>query len=214
MTNPYRAMCAELVAEIEKWQQADDEFSDAGTIRADANYDLAPRARALLAQPEPKGPKPVVDYSRVPEIATEAQIRSAAQYLVKKRNCDGDLISAIEYAIARWGRPTLQPVAEGPTAEELLAMRSWSCHGPTFDSDLVDFASAVLAKWGTLTPQPVAVSERLPGPEDCDEQGRCWVFDDQLGLPSWTLIKVQGESLDSDMHWLPANALPAPEAKP
>ena len=51
MTNPYRAMCAELVAEIEKWQQADDEFSDAGTIRADANYDLAPRARALLAQP-------------------------------------------------------------------------------------------------------------------------------------------------------------------
>jgi hypothetical protein len=90
MTNPYRAMCAELVAEIEKWQQADDEFSDAGTIRADANYDLAPRARALLAQ----------------------------------------------------------PVAEGPTAEELLAMRSWSCHGPTFDSDLVDFARAVLAKWG------------------------------------------------------------------
>ena len=169
MTNPYRAMCAELVAEIEKWQQADDEFSDAGTIRADANYDLAPRARALLAQPVPEGPKPVVDYSRVPEIATEAQIRSAAQYLVKKRNCDGDLISAIEYAIARWGRPTLQPVA---------------------------------------------VSERLPGPEDCDEQGRCWVFDDQLGLPSWTLIKVQGESLDSDMHWLPANALPAPEAKP
>ena len=110
MTNPYRAMCAELVAEIEKWQQADDEFSDAGTIRADANYDLAPRARALLAQPVPEGPKPVVDYSRVPEIATEAQIRSAAQYLVKKRNCDGDLISAIEYAIARWGRPTLQPV--------------------------------------------------------------------------------------------------------
>jgi hypothetical protein len=56
MTNPYRALCAELVAEIEKWQQADDEFSDAGTIRADANYDLAPRARALLAQPVPEVP--------------------------------------------------------------------------------------------------------------------------------------------------------------
>ena len=41
-----------------------------------------------------------------------------------------------------------QPVVEGPTDEELLAMRSWSCHGPTFDSDLVDFARAVLAKWG------------------------------------------------------------------
>ena len=67
--------------------------------------------RALLAQPEPEGPKPMVDYSRVPEMATEAQIRSAAQYLAKKRNCDGDLIPAIEYAIARWGRPTPQPVA-------------------------------------------------------------------------------------------------------
>ena len=69
------------------------------------------RARALLAQPEPEGPKPVVDYSRVPEIATEAQIRSAAQYLVKKQNCDGDLIPAIKYAIARWGHqlPTFTP---------------------------------------------------------------------------------------------------------
>ena len=41
-----------------------------------------------------------------------------------------------------------QPVAEEPTDEELLAMRSWSCHGPTFDSDLVDFARAVLARYG------------------------------------------------------------------
>ena len=41
-----------------------------------------------------------------------------------------------------------QPVVEGPTDEELLAMRSWSCHGPTFDSDLVDFARAVLARYG------------------------------------------------------------------
>jgi predicted nicotinamide N-methyase len=63
------------------------------------------KARAALAQPEPVAPKPVVDYSRVPKIATEAQIRSAAQYLVKKRHCDGDLIPAIEYALARWGTP-------------------------------------------------------------------------------------------------------------
>ena len=137
MTAPYRAMCAELLRSLENYP-----------VQPSRDRDLCVRARALLDRPEPEGPKPVVDYSRVPEIATEAQIRSAAQYLVKKRNCDGDLISAIEYAIARWGRPTLQPVAEGPTAEELLAMRSWSCHGPTFDSDLVDFARAVLAKWG------------------------------------------------------------------
>jgi hypothetical protein len=32
-----------------------------------------------------------------------------------------------------------QPEAATPTDEELLAMRSWSSHGPTLDSDLVDF---------------------------------------------------------------------------
>ena len=58
---------------------------------------------------------------------------------------------------------------------------------------------------------PVAVSERLPGAEDCDEQGRCWMFDDQLELPSWTLIRVQGEGLAPDMYWLPANALSTPQ---
>jgi hypothetical protein len=56
-----------------------------------------------------------------------------------------------------------QPEPVAPTDEELLSMRSWSCHGPTFDSDLVDFARAVLARWGTPTIQPV------PGVEGADE---------------------------------------------
>ena len=94
MSTDFRALCAELVAAFEI--QLDE-------LRF--NNRLCTRARAALAQPEPVAPKPVVDYSRVPEIATEAQIRAAAQYLVKKRNCDGDLIPAIEYAIARWGTP-------------------------------------------------------------------------------------------------------------
>jgi hypothetical protein len=106
MTDPYRAMCAELTTALEyAWDGR----------RPKVVQELIDRARALLAQPVAEGPKPMVDYSRVPEMATEAQIRSAAQYLVKKRNCDGDLIPAIEYAIARWGHPTQQPVAEGPT---------------------------------------------------------------------------------------------------
>jgi hypothetical protein len=101
MTNPYRAMCAELLVLAEE--------SISYRAQVDEAVNLIDRARALLDQPVAEGPKPMVDYSRVPEIATEAQIRSAAQYLVKKRNCDGDLIPAIEYAIARWGRPTPYP---------------------------------------------------------------------------------------------------------
>jgi hypothetical protein len=52
-----------------------------------------------------------------------------------------------------------QPEPVAPTDEDLLSVRSWSCHGPTFDSDLVDFARAVLAKWGNSTPQPPADGE-------------------------------------------------------
>jgi hypothetical protein len=86
MTNPYRAMCAELVAEIEKWQQADDEFSDAGTIRADANYDLAPRARALLDQPEPEEP-------------TDEDLEDLAEVM----NVSGNPVPAMRRALELWG---------------------------------------------------------------------------------------------------------------
>jgi hypothetical protein len=51
----FRALCAELVSELEAWQTADAEFSSGGTVRGDADYELAPRARAALAQPEPEG---------------------------------------------------------------------------------------------------------------------------------------------------------------
>jgi hypothetical protein len=93
MRPDYKALCAGLATELESWEKADDQFSESGTIRADANYGLAPRARAALAQPEPMP----------------------------------------------------------PTDEDLLSMRSWSCHGPTFDSDLVDFGRRCynLGRWGT-----------------------------------------------------------------
>jgi hypothetical protein len=64
--------------------------------------------------------------------------------------------------------------------------------------------------------QPVPVSERLPGPEDCDEQGRCWLGGDQLasGSPTWILGYPAWASRFPDVHycWLPAHALPTPEA--
>ena len=51
--------------------------------------------RAPLAQPEPQGRKPAPNYDRVSEIATAAQTRAAAQHLITKKHCDGDLIPAI-----------------------------------------------------------------------------------------------------------------------
>ena len=50
--------------------------------------------------------------------------------------------------------PYKLPEAEGWTDEELLAMRSWSSHGHTFDSDLVDYARAAIAADRARRPTP------------------------------------------------------------
>ena len=63
---------------------------------------------------------------------------------------------------------------------------------------------------------PVAVSERLPGPEDCDAEGRCW-----WGRPEsddwsadWTLATPEAIAefceFSPRVTWLPFNALPLP----
>jgi hypothetical protein len=49
----------------------------------------------------------------VSQIATEGQIRGAVAYLISKKHLDGDLLPAIEYAIARWGVPATTPVPTG-----------------------------------------------------------------------------------------------------
>jgi len=78
---------------------------------------------------------------------------------------------------------------------------------------------AALARYGTPAIQPVPVSERLPGPEDCDAEGRCWVGcpafvdDGDHGSiaynPSWELCRCTPD----DTHWIPHWALPVPGAE-
>ncbi len=119
-----------------------------------------------------------------------------------------------------------QPEPQGPTDEELdeFAIYWW---GSEIDersvSDVIEsgsmaaFARAVLDRWGRPAIEPVPVSKRLPGPEDCDAEGRCW-----FGTPSsyvmvanWVYEKA--EHLRSwNTHWAPHWALPLPgvEGKP
>jgi hypothetical protein len=64
---------------------------------------------------------------------------------------------------------------------------------------------------------PIPVSERLPGPEDCDDEGRCWQYavgEDDVG--DW--LTQQPRSLDNCeffriTHWLPHWAIPLPEVE-
>ena len=79
-------------------------------------------------------------------------------------------------------------------------------------------------------PVPVPVSERMPGPEDCDAEGRCWLLTVEDEYPQWRLHSIEGNQpggatmiwvpVDSSpgvmvdcfytSHWLPAYALPLP----
>lgn len=59
---------------------------------------------------------------------------------------------------------------------------------------------------------PVPVSERLPGPEDCDEQGRCWWLapETEQKCAVWCFGPKYPPSMFGATHWLPFNALPLP----
>lgn len=169
MTN-FRALCAELLLFAEQagemchneglWPDCDQQ-----PICVDGKpLWLLDRVRAaLMARPAP-------NYDRVAEIATEGEIRAAAQYLVKKKNCDGDLVPAIRYAIARWG-----------------------CSAPA--------------------PQPIPVTERLPGPADCDANGMCWWY--FPAAERWLRCGIPNPDPTSQVHayWLPADAIPLPQSE-
>ena len=108
-----------------------------------------------------------------------------------------------------------QPVAEGPTDKELRGVFVVNGAWPGGLRAVADLA-ADRARHGRPTPQPVAVSERLPGPEDCIKRGNdhwCWGQERSLltGQASarWRLMRVSALT-DEAVNWLPANALPTP----
>ena len=57
---------------------------------------------------------------------------------------------------------------------------------------------------------PVPVSERLPGPDDRNTEGRCWWF--CTACPGeWPHWIFGNEAFCDPTHWLPAHALPLPQ---
>ena len=109
-----------------------------------------------------------------------------------------------------------QPEPQGPTDEELMQLLFDDYRGVIeFVCDVeeeahvmanshVKFARVVLARWGRTAIEPVSVTERLPGPEDCDAEGRCWVV---LQPGVWVLMKAMPPA----SHWLPHHTLPVPQ---
>ena len=88
-------------------------------------------------------------------------------------------------------------------AELIDELEAWIGYGE--EADCAD-AHAVIDRARALLAQPVAVSERWPEFSDCDPQERVWVWNPVLD--HWKLSRINR----SYTHWLPANALPIPEA--
>ena len=95
MTNPYRAMCAELV-ELSAPADSISQLAE----RLQKLHALADRARALLAEPEAEGPTDQ-ELLHLYQVATPC-------YSVEEYKRELDFARAV---LARWGRPTPQPVA-------------------------------------------------------------------------------------------------------
>jgi hypothetical protein len=116
------------------------------------------------------------------------------------------LMLAIRAAIAADRARALlaQPEPEVPTYQEMQDLASHCVKGSKSIEWVIQTA---IARWGRLTAQPVPVSERLPGSEDCDEQERCWWFDDDD--EKWCLdTPYIGARLLCWTHWLPYHAIP------
>lgn len=74
---------------------------------------------------------------------------------------------------------------------------------------LVERARAALAEPEPEGPtQPVPVSERLPGSDDCDEEGRCWLLTVEDDYPQWRLHSIQGAQPGGAMIWVPVDSSP------
>ena len=217
MADQFRALCAELVelsAPVDSISQL--------TERLQKLNELAERARALLAQqpvsppyklPEPEGPSDEELRDLWSWSSGQDQGPWPTQY-----HCFARAV------LARFGRPAAEPVPEtGEVAELVLMLRhagdALRLHGVSGTASACDRAAELLER---PTPQPVAVSERLPGPEDCDADGRCWLWERDCGYSgckwalvdrAWSLSQTD-EDVSVYTHWLPSSALslPTPEA--
>jgi hypothetical protein len=116
--------------------------------------------------------------------------------------------------LTRWGHPAAPPSPEPGETRRL----AFDLHRIACNLDSSDPVRATLAAAATLLAQPpapapvvvpVPVSERLPEPEDCDDHQECWAWD--TGAEWWILEHYENCKLFT--HWLPAHAIPLPQAE-
>ena len=188
----FRALCVELTDCLEK---ADWPLRHRYVFRQWIDI-----ARAALAD-EPAAGEPVsVTGQPSDEELYDYWISTSPEF-----GC-ADPVGYARAVLARWGNPAPQPPAEPivPTVMEIVELAD---EIEAAGLGQVDLVRAALTRWGNPAPQPVPVSERLPGAEDCDTEGRYWGLIN--GCEAWVLGKGSPSTLNIT-HCLPAHALPIP----
>ena len=83
-------------------------------------------------------------------------------------------------------------------------------------ADIVTRARAALAEQPVEPTDeffPIPFDSRLPGPEDVNKDGYCWLWDNDGQMWRWIYIRTRTRAEMYDYtHWLSANALYIPEA--
>jgi hypothetical protein len=119
------------------------------------------------------------------------------------------------------GRPTPQPPVESEVAELVTLLcevaSAWEPDARLLGNMTARQFARSADLLSRLSPaQPVPVTERLPGPEDCQfnpgaTTGSCWCWNPPTyaaGIGCWTFEPL--EWAEDPTHWLPAYALPLP----
>jgi hypothetical protein len=199
MTHPdYRALCAELLAALESWSP-----SGGGPLEGAEEQQetaLIARARAALDQTQPPPDGEVAELVAVfREVASEDPdvVHIDPLWLTRA----ADLLDRLA-----------QPEAEGPTDDDAVAACPFdSFHEPAEHHGWWSAIEWAEQRYARPTITPISVSERLPGAEDCDANGRCWAWNpESLWWDYWLPKFINMNADDPYTHWLPFHALPLP----
>jgi len=186
-------------------------------------------ARAALAEPVGEGP-PAVTTNALLHPAYEPGDGSAdgaqlvdGEWWHPAMGCDSlqIVVDNARNILTRWGHPTTPPAPEPGEVGELvkwLRSRAGIPGSPDFPAvaAYLTRAAALLQQQAAPAPAvvPVAVSERLPGEGDRDAEGRCWLLS-KVEI-EWRLLNVANSGVPHlkycFSHWLPAHAIPLPQA--
>ena len=204
MATDFRALCAEMAAELDHNRRC---LLDDATL----THPLADRARAALAEPVAERVT-----RALPEHAPDEHPPSSLdrREVAAWSHGPGCGWQAARAALAEQVTEPPAPPAEGEIDQLVSQLRDYA-QGEAengWHDDAARFRRAAELLERHAAPVPVPVAERLPGPKDCDAEGRCWLCGKVEG--DWRLINPANAGVPRLQyyfsHWLPAHALPLP----